>query len=112
VVLKYFTCSCRFLFFIKNFFLFNTQKLAIPVQILHLHGKKLEEWSENPESFHHKQNLVQWTEKKWFLREQAVAKSDSQTLVRARSILKQADEHQLIYECLTLARAVDSYEQV
>ncbi|CAN6200368.1 unnamed protein product [Urochloa humidicola] len=27
-------------------------------------AKDLEEWSENPESFHHEQNLVQWTEKK------------------------------------------------
>uniref|UniRef100_K3ZQD4 Importin N-terminal domain-containing protein n=1 Tax=Setaria italica TaxID=4555 RepID=K3ZQD4_SETIT len=27
-------------------------------------SKDLEEWSENPESFHHEQNLVQWTEKK------------------------------------------------
>lgn len=26
-------------------------------------AKDLEEWSENPESFHHEQNLVQWTEK-------------------------------------------------
>ncbi|KAL5198245.1 hypothetical protein ABZP36_001757 [Zizania latifolia] len=26
-------------------------------------AKDLKEWSENPESFHHEQNLVQWTEK-------------------------------------------------
>ncbi|KAL6657254.1 hypothetical protein ACP70R_005034 [Stipagrostis hirtigluma subsp. patula] len=36
--------------FLKNYFIYT--------------AKDLEEWSENPESFHHEQNLVQWTEKK------------------------------------------------
>jgi hypothetical protein len=38
---------------------------------------------------------------------EAVADSDSPDLDASRSILKHADEHQLIYECLTLAWAVD-----
>ncbi|RLN33595.1 importin-11 [Panicum miliaceum] len=46
----------------------NYAEVMLVTQELHRYfiytAKDLEEWSENPESFHHEQNLVQWTEKK------------------------------------------------
>jgi len=55
----------HFIFLFKIFLAFRyLRSLQFFFRYFIYTAKDLEEWSENPESFHHEQNLVQWTEKK------------------------------------------------
>ena len=61
----FFSFVAHFIFLFRIFLAFRyLRSLQFFCRYFIYTAKDLEEWSENPESFHHEQNLVQWTEKK------------------------------------------------